>query len=204
MMSGFTVASGGTFNAPNASGTWARGSGSNALEPSEKAFVRVLIVGDRYWDDVDPIVERVFRLREQYGEGLVVVSGGAKGADSIAEAAAKGAGVETDIYDADWDGEGLSAGPKRNRRMLDTNPVRVIAFHNNLTRSKGTIDTIKEAVRRKIPVEIYPENEFNKRAVSKFDPNRRQRPLGRVQEENPVGVEAAGGTEPSQDAVGML
>jgi hypothetical protein len=39
--------------------------------------------------------------------------------------------------------------------MLDLNPELVIAFHENISNSKGTIDTVTEAKRRGIPVEVF-------------------------------------------------
>lgn len=60
---------------------------------------------------------------------------------------------------ADWTTYGKAAGPIRNRQMLDLNPDIVIAFHNDITSSKGTKDTVTEAKRRGIPrVEIISED----------------------------------------------
>ena len=59
-------------------------------------------------------------------------------------------------FPADWTKFGTKAGPIRNREMLDLQPDLVIAFHRNLKKSKGTIDTVMEANRRGIPVWLIP------------------------------------------------
>jgi hypothetical protein len=41
---------------------------------------------------------------------------------------------------ADWANHGKAAGPIRNRKMLDLKPDLVLAFHADLTNSKGTKD----------------------------------------------------------------
>jgi hypothetical protein len=60
-------------------------------------------------------------------------------------------------YPADWDRYGKGAGPIRNKQMLDENPdiEMVIAFHTNLTNSKGTKNMIDRAKRRNIKVCIF-------------------------------------------------
>ena len=71
---------------------------------------------------------------------IVVVSGGAKGVDTLAERWADNKGYEKVIMLADWEKEGRSAGFKRNARMhqfiADTEPRIVVAFWDGI--SKGT------------------------------------------------------------------
>jgi hypothetical protein len=58
-------------------------------------------------------------------------------------------------YPADWNRYGKSAGPRRNRLMLDENPIqRVLAFHPNLATSKGTKDMVRLAIEARIPVTL--------------------------------------------------
>lgn len=47
----------------------------------------------------------------------VIISGGAKGADSLAERYAKENKLELKVFEAEWDKFGKSAGYKRNRIM---------------------------------------------------------------------------------------
>ncbi len=78
----------------------------------------------------------------------MIISGGAPGADTLAEVAAAELNLETTIFPADWERYGRSAGPKRNLQMLDTEPDLVIAFAGG----RGTAHTVRHALKRGIPV----------------------------------------------------
>lgn len=69
---------------------------------------------------------------------MEVVSGGARGADSLAALWARKNGVPFREFPADWDRFGKSAGFRRNREMLDDGPDLVVAFSEDLAASKGT------------------------------------------------------------------
>jgi hypothetical protein len=112
--------------------------------------MRVLVCGDRNWTDQVRITSRLAQL----GLGHVIVHGAARGADTMAGVAAGNLDLSVDVYPAQWDKFGRSAGPIRNRQMLDTKPDLVIAFHSNIEASKGTKDCVNEARRRGIPVEV--------------------------------------------------
>lgn len=74
----------------------------------------------------------------------VLIHGAARGADQLAGEWAKSRGVSLDVYPADWDKHGRSAGPIRNGRMLvDGKPDMVIAFPGG----KGTADMVRQARR---------------------------------------------------------
>lgn len=64
-----------------------------------------------------------------------VVSGGARGADSMAERYANEKGLPTEIYPADWALHGKAAGHIRNRDIIEA-ADKVIAFWD--LQSKGT------------------------------------------------------------------
>jgi SLOG family YspA-like protein len=108
--------------------------------------VRVLVCGSRDWDDRTVIARRLVKLPS----GTLVILGGAKGADAIAEEMARARGLHTAVVRALWT-YGSKAGPIRNRVMLDLEPDLVLAFSNG---TKGTQDTIDEARRRGIAVEV--------------------------------------------------
>ena len=76
--------------------------------------------------------------------------GAAKGVDLLAAAWAVSRSIPVTPHPANWNRYGKSAGPIRNRDMLDAaSPDYWIAFP--IMDSKGTIDFINEASRRKIP-----------------------------------------------------
>ena len=51
-----------------------------------------------------------------------------------------------------------AAGPARNREMLKEKPDIVLAFHNDIEKSKGTKDMVMAANKAGIIVCIYPED----------------------------------------------
>lgn len=116
--------------------------------------MKVLVCGDRHWTwaHVAPIRAHLAALVSD--EQIVIIHGGAPGVDSIAHRIARQLGYSVQVYPADWHTYGNAAGPIRNRLMLDQQPDLVLAFHPNLAESKGTADTVREARRRGIPVEV--------------------------------------------------
>lgn len=59
------------------------------------------------------------------------------------------------IYFAEWNKYGKSAGPIRNKKMIDEgNPDIVIAYHDDIENSKGTKNMITQAKDKGIKVQI--------------------------------------------------
>lgn len=112
--------------------------------------MKVLICGDRHWDNAEKIIDKIV----SFPQGTVFLTGGCTGADLIATEEARALHYEVQVYPADWKEHGRAAGPIRNRQMLDQKPDYVVAFHSDLSKSKGTADTVREAKRRGIPVEV--------------------------------------------------
>lgn len=107
----------------------------------------VLVTGSRDWTKTG-IIRRVIG---QSG-ATHVVHGAARGADAIAGRVAATMGLRVTAVPADWQTHGKSAGPIRNRKMLDMRPDLVLAFHENIETSKGTADCVTEARARGIKV----------------------------------------------------
>lgn len=107
--------------------------------------MKVIICGDRHWNNFDSIIDVVKRLKAKYGD-ITIIQGECEGADLLAKRAAVACGVPVKGYPADWKKYGKSAGPLRNQQMLDKEkPDMVIAFHPDIENSKGTKDMIKRA-----------------------------------------------------------
>jgi hypothetical protein len=82
-----------------------------------------------------------------------LISGGAKGADYLAEQYAIDEGIETDIYPANWKKHRRSAGPIRNRQMIEEGkPDEAIAFPGG----RGTEDMIRQLKKAGIPCTVIP------------------------------------------------
>ncbi len=104
--------------------------------------MKVLICGSRSWSDEETM--RTFFLI--MSKDTVILHGGCRGADLMADDIAKKFGFEYYEYSANWERYGLAAGPIRNQLMLDEGkPNIVVAFHNNISESKGTKDMIRRA-----------------------------------------------------------
>ena len=71
-----------------------------------------------------------------------IVSGGAKGADSLSERWAKENNIETLIFIPDWNKHGKKAGFLRNEDIIKSSDA-VIAFWNG--ESRGTLSSINLA-----------------------------------------------------------
>ncbi len=114
----------------------------------------VLFCGSRDWTDLAAIGQRVGALPT----GTVVMTGGARGADAHARAAAVVRGLfvaEIQVDSRHWDRYGNRAGLLRNDAMLSLNPELVVAFQCH--GSRGTQYTIDAARRRGITVEVHDE-----------------------------------------------
>lgn len=121
-----------------------------ALEMKGFNPLLVVVTGSRDWDDYARIRDRLAKLPR----GLTVAEGGQRGADQLAKEACLEVGLTCRTIQADWKRLGKRAGPVRNRAMLDLRPGLVLAFP--LPHSRGTLDCVKEARRRGIPVEVDP------------------------------------------------
>lgn len=109
-----------------------------------KEPIRVLVTGDRNWDNENAVHEVLSSLNGIYS--ISVIQGGARGADTQAAIVCSRLGIPCQTMMADWEKHGRSAGPIRNRAMLkEFKPDVVVAFHANLNESKGTADMIRAA-----------------------------------------------------------
>lgn len=116
---------------------------------------KVLICGDREWLRHKPIRDTLRMLERQHGSKLLIITGGARGADKIAEVKAKKRGIHVAVVDALWDAHDKKAGPMRNAAMAALEPDEVIAFHSNLAESTGTTGMLKIARRKGIRARRY-------------------------------------------------
>jgi hypothetical protein len=112
---------------------------------------KVLVTGDRTWSAKHIIMQVLQEMKPK-----ILIQGGAKGADLLASECAKQLRITVINYIADWSQYGRAAGPLRNRAMIDENkPELVLAFHDNLEKSKGTRNMIMLANNRGTPVHLY-------------------------------------------------
>lgn len=111
---------------------------------------KVICCGSRNWNNYKTIRSRL----EKLDSNSTIIEGGCSGADLMCRHIALDIGLEVVEFPAAWKKYGRSAGPKRNIKMLNTGPDLLIAFHKNISSSKGTKHIVEEAKKRGIKVEI--------------------------------------------------
>ena len=79
--------------------------------------MKLLICGGRRWYDRGSIRRQLRRL--EIGSGDIVIHGDCSGADQSGGAVAAKLGATVQTFPAEWNKYGRSAGPRRNRQMLE-------------------------------------------------------------------------------------
>ena len=119
--------------------------------------MKVLVCGSRVWTDYKAIYDEIKKLPEN----TIIIHGDAKGADSLAELAARTLGLEYLAIPAEWERYKADpalrkywrrAGIDRNLKMLDMQPDLVIAFITGA--SRGTRHTVAHAEKRNIKTKV--------------------------------------------------
>lgn len=120
--------------------------------------MKVLFCGPRTWR-YEKLVRREIR---KLPKDTIVVHGGASGADTYADFAARDMGLVVRQYLAKWDQHGKAAGPIRNKQMIDEEhpdkegvPIdRCIAFAPDRNMTKGTRDMVRRSLAAGIPATL--------------------------------------------------
>lgn len=114
--------------------------------------MRILVCGGREYGKQPAEREQFAEAMRKYAFGAqLIISGGARGADTLAFYWATAKGIPAQEYPADWDRLGSFAGHVRNQKMLDEGkPHLVIAFPGG----RGTADMTRRARKAGIPVVV--------------------------------------------------
>jgi hypothetical protein len=111
--------------------------------------MRTAIIGSRSFNDYE-------YLREVLNGHIVpiskIITGGADGADKLAEQYANENNIETEIYLPDYKRFGRGAPIKRNELIIEASE-QVIAFWDG--KSKGTMSAVKKAREKDIAVFLF-------------------------------------------------
>lgn len=110
--------------------------------------MKVIIAGSRDFLDYDLLKKTMAEVVWSVTE---VVSGKARGADTLGERWAKEMGIPVKPFPADWVKYGDSAGSVRNEQMARYGEA-LVAFLAKT--SKGTKDMIRVAKRYKLPMKV--------------------------------------------------
>lgn len=115
---------------------------------------RVIIAGSRDFSDLALLTQKCDKILERVkSQGVTIVSGCARGADTLAIEYAQSRGYPVKEYPANWKEDGKSAGYKRNVLMSE-NADALIAFPKGA--SKGTNHMIDTARSKGMPVRVFP------------------------------------------------
>lgn len=109
--------------------------------------VRLVIAGSRGFDDYSLLCSvcdnKLNKLIKDHD--IIIISGGANGADKLGERYANERGFKLIVMKADWDKHGKSAGYIRNSEMADE-ATHVITFWDSVSRgTRHMIDIANKA-----------------------------------------------------------
>lgn len=112
----------------------------------KKDNFKVIIAGSRGFSNYKLLKETCDKLLKEKKKthNVVVISGNAKGADSLGEKYSNDEDLDLEIFPADWKKFGKSAGFRRNEQMAEFADA-LIAFWDGKSRgTKHMIDTATE------------------------------------------------------------
>jgi len=125
--------------------------------------IKLIIAGSRYYNDLKDFEELTNRkvvdlLIKGKDKNLEIISGGARGVDSMARIFANLYKFKFTEFPADWELYGRNAGVIRNIQMANYG-THLLAFWDG--KSKGTGHMIRTAERLDLEVDIIYINEIN-------------------------------------------
>lgn len=122
----------------------------------EKKNRRIIVAGGVHFNDykaLENTLDEYFKCVSK--DEIEIISGHARGADSLGERYAQEHDIKCTVFPADWKKHGRAAGPIRNKKMLEyamEQQAGLVAFWNG--ESKGTKNMISIAEKAGIEVKI--------------------------------------------------
>lgn len=110
--------------------------------------MKTAVIGSRTFDNYDQLKTILDNLSDKPAE---IISGGANGADSLAERYAQENNLPLTIHLANWKAYGRAAGPIRNKQLIE-DCEQVVAIWDG--QSKGTQHSIKIAQKLNRPTQL--------------------------------------------------
>lgn len=116
--------------------------------------MRILVTGSRYWEDQATIYRALCQASMRVPDSeIILVHGGARGADRIAASFADAMGWRVQVHPALWDIWGKRAGIMRNIQMVDSGADICLAFIKDS--SPGATHCANYAESKGIPVRRF-------------------------------------------------
>jgi hypothetical protein len=112
----------------------------------------IIVCGGRDFVDYPHLEERINAFRNYIKqlhnhEVSLIIHGGARGADSLAQDYAVNYNIPYQMFPAHWNAYGKAAGFRRNEEMLRQNPSYVIGFYGG----RGTAHMINISMKQGVP-----------------------------------------------------
>ncbi len=122
-----------------------------------KQIFKVIVAGGREFNDYGLLCQACDRMLSQKHQthDIVIISGTARGADTLGERYAQERGYAVERFPADWEHAGKSAGFIRNRQMADVADALIAFWDGN---SRGTQNMIDLARLKPLPFRVVRFN----------------------------------------------
>ena len=117
-----------------------------------ESLMKCVIAGSRAITDYE-YVREAFLLCDWKDRITEIVSGKAKGVDTLGEQVAEEFGLEVGAFPADWNKHGRAAGPIRNGLMADYADIAIVIMVSG--GSSGSKNMVKQMEKRKKPVMVF-------------------------------------------------
>jgi predicted Rossmann fold nucleotide-binding protein DprA/Smf involved in DNA uptake len=117
--------------------------------------MNVAIIGSRGFSDWDRFAAEVDRFLLGTSAD-VIISGGAEGADTLAERYAQTRGIPIQVFPADWDRFGTKAGPNRNRQIVAACDVLIAFWDGTSHGTRKTVQLAQNAGKTVFVVKVTP------------------------------------------------
>lgn len=107
---------------------------------------KVIIAGSRGFSNYKLLHEQCNKfLREKRKTyNIIIISGGARGADKLGEKYSQDEGFALEVFKANWDKYGKSAGFRRNEQMAEIADALIAFWDGKSHGTKHMIDIMKE------------------------------------------------------------
>ena len=137
--------------------------------------IRIIIAGGRKFNDYDKLKECMEKwkkknLKIKEDDKVTVVCGCADGADTLGKKYAEEVGWNVELFPANWNILGKSAGILRNKEMAKYaeggDIGYLVAFWNG--KSRGTHNMIDTALQHSLPVTIYSYDDPDRNAINEY------------------------------------
>ncbi len=125
------------------------------MSSKDNKILTIAIVGCRKFNDYDIFKQKIQEWQKENGTIFKIVSGGAPGADTLAERYAEESGIPKEdviVHEPDWNKYGRVAGIIRNTDIVN-DCDKLIALPSKY--SVGTYDSIRKAKKAGKDVTIY-------------------------------------------------